>query len=155
MSSKKISQLAPETVLDGTMVFPLIKQDPALLVPALSNIKATLDALRSFIFNQSSSYLLTGNGSLFSLERLQAKSFNTFVKNLNDYAEERSYDGAGRLIEVKYTITPGTEIKKEIIWSGSKVDKVVLSGAIPSGIPTTRTYAYDPTSGLHINTIYS
>jgi hypothetical protein len=81
------------------------------------------------------------------------ESYETLSKNLRQFPYAITYNLAGLIDEVTYTTIDGPIVKKFNYTSGN-LTSVVFSGAVPSGINTTKTFSYD-LSGKITGAIYS
>jgi hypothetical protein len=70
------------------------------------------------------------------------ESYETLSKNLREFPYSITYNLLGLIDEVTYTTIDGDIIKKFNYTSGN-LTSVVFSGAVPSGISTTKTFSYD------------
>jgi hypothetical protein len=69
-----------------------------------------------------------------------AETWETVAKNLGAYPATLAY-AAGELASITYA-TPGGSIVKTLNRTAGRLASIVLSGALPSGIATTKTLAY-------------
>ena len=72
--------------------------------------------------------------------RLAPETFETVSKNLRSYPATFTY-AAGELVSISYA-TPGGAVIKSFVRSAGRLTSIVLSGAVPPGITTTKTLAY-------------
>lgn len=71
----------------------------------------------------------------------EIKTFEAYAKNLFDCPIAATTRTGERLDSVTYQIGSDT-YTKTLNYTGDKITSVVLSGSIPSGIPTTKTITY-------------
>ena len=69
-----------------------------------------------------------------------AETWETVAKNLRAYPATLAY-AAGELASITYA-TPGGSIVKTLNRTAGRLASIVLSGALPSGIATTKTLTY-------------
>lgn len=111
------------------------------LVERFENVERALTK-RAFIY---------GGGGSSSSTSSSATSFESVSQNLSAYNSTIAYSG-DNVVTVTYS-TPGGSIVKTFNYTGDDITSIVLSGAIPSGIATTKTLTY--TSGNVTGVAYS
>ena len=80
--------------------------------------------------------------------RLVPETFETVSKNLRCHPATLTY-AAGELVSIAYATPQGT-VTKSFVRVDGRLVSIVLSGAVPPGIPTTKTltYAGDSLAGV-------
>lgn len=68
------------------------------------------------------------------------ETYETVSRNLRSYPATLTYS-AGELASISYA-TPGGAITKTFVRSAGRLASIVLSGALPAGIATTKTLGY-------------
>lgn len=98
-------------------------------------------------------YLIEVKGGFKGIQGLPGSIENSFEatnKNLDSNDAVLAYNGSGKLA----TITYADGVLKTLNYTGTQLTSVVLSGSIPSGILTTKTFTYNG-SGKLVGVAYS